>query len=82
MGITSWERRSGNDELGHTLSYTVARCTMRILELESRCAVIRTVGSNPTLSVPTPYGARDREFFQICTTNCTTTKPLLKVVHS
>jgi hypothetical protein len=23
---------------------------MRILELESRCAVIRTVGSNPTLS--------------------------------
>jgi hypothetical protein len=23
---------------------------MRILELETRCAVIRTVGSNPTLS--------------------------------
>jgi hypothetical protein len=33
------------------LSYKATRGGMRILELESRCAVIRTVGSNPTLSV-------------------------------
>jgi hypothetical protein len=37
-----------NAEPEHTLSYGMARINTRILELESRCAVIRTVGSNPT----------------------------------
>jgi len=39
-----------NAEPEHTLSYGMARINTRILELESRCAVIRTVGSNPALS--------------------------------
>ena len=39
-----------NAKPGHAISYGTARTNMRILELESRCAVIRTVGSNPTLS--------------------------------
>jgi hypothetical protein len=34
----------------HMVRYSVTRDGMRILELESRCAVLRTVGSNPTLS--------------------------------
>ena len=38
-----------NAKPGHPIGGT-ARTNMRILELESRCAVIRTVGSNPTLS--------------------------------
>ena len=39
-----------NAKLEHTVSYGTALGNMGILELESRCAVIRTVGSNPTLS--------------------------------
>ena len=49
-GTTGQDGRSGNVERGHTVSYATTRDNMKILELESRCAVIRTVGSNPTLS--------------------------------
>jgi hypothetical protein len=41
---------SENSKPKRTLSYWVTHAGTRILELESRCAVIRTVGSNPTLS--------------------------------
>jgi hypothetical protein len=36
------------------LTYYAERASMRILELENRCMGNRTVGSNPTLSVPIP----------------------------
>jgi len=49
-GITDQDRGTRNIKLQHTLSHWMAQPNMRILELESRCAVIRTVGSNPTLS--------------------------------
>ena len=42
------QRKIGEQE--RALRHWTARANMRILELESRCAVIRTVGSNPTLS--------------------------------
>ena len=48
--ITRRDHRSKNAELEHTLSDCSVQANMRIVELESRCAVIRTVGSNPTLS--------------------------------
>ena len=50
QGDTSWDQRVGNSKLERTLSHWTAQVSMGILELESRCAVIRTVGSNPTLS--------------------------------
>ncbi len=49
-GITSQHVRVRKAKLEHTLRHGAARASMRILELESRCTVIRTVGSNPTLS--------------------------------
>jgi hypothetical protein len=48
--ITNRDHRIINAKSEHTLSHWTAHANMRILELESRCAVIRTVGSNPTLS--------------------------------
>ena len=48
--ITSQDYRSENGEPEHTLSYTAAHASTRILELENRCTGNRTVGSNPTLS--------------------------------
>jgi hypothetical protein len=48
--ITSQDYRSENGEPEHTLSYTAAHASTRILELENRCTRKRTVGSNPTLS--------------------------------
>jgi hypothetical protein len=51
-GITRQDHRSKKPEQEHTLSYYVAPISMRILELENRCTGNRTVGSNPTLSVP------------------------------
>ena len=47
---TSQDRRIGNAEPEHTLSYWTAQANMKILELENRCTGNRTVGSNPTLS--------------------------------
>jgi hypothetical protein len=49
-GITERHRRRKTGEREHTLSYFAVRNGIRIIELESRCAIIRTVGSNPTLS--------------------------------
>jgi hypothetical protein len=49
-GIASQDGQSRNEELQQTVSYWAAQVSKRILELESRCAVIRTAGSNPTLS--------------------------------
>ena len=49
-GITGWDGSDENAEPKRTVSYSAAQDSMRIIELESRCAVIRTVGSNPTLS--------------------------------
>jgi hypothetical protein len=51
--ITNQDDRPKNGEQEHTLSHGAAQANTRILELESRCAVIRTVGSNPTLSATT-----------------------------
>jgi hypothetical protein len=48
-----------NAKLKRPVSYWAAPASMRILELENRCAVIRTVGSNPTLSVPIHCCKRD-----------------------
>ena len=53
-GITNWDCQWKNSEREGTVSYWTAQASMRILELESRCAVIRTVGSNPTLSAKDP----------------------------
>ena len=50
LDITSQHCQEKKGEQEHTVSYWAARASMRILELESRCAVIRTVGSNPILS--------------------------------
>jgi hypothetical protein len=50
QGITSQDHRLGNGEPERMVSDYAARASMRILELESRRAVIRTVGSKPTLS--------------------------------
>jgi hypothetical protein len=51
----AWDRTDEDHHMRNakqqlTLSYSATLSIMRILELESRCAVIRTVGSNPTLS--------------------------------
>ena len=52
MAPTITRRDHGTEigELDHTLSHWTAQASMRILELENRCAGNRTVGSNPTLS--------------------------------
>jgi hypothetical protein len=41
--ITNQDDRPKNGEQEHTLSHGAAQANTRILELESRCAVIRTV---------------------------------------
>jgi hypothetical protein len=48
-GITRRDHRRKNAEPKRTVSYSAARDSMRILELENRCTGNRTVGSNPTL---------------------------------
>ena len=37
-------------KLEHTVNYRATQASMRIIELENRCAVIRTAGSNLALS--------------------------------
>jgi hypothetical protein len=49
-GITSQDYRTRKAELEPTLRLWTAQANIRILVLESRCAVIGTAGSNPTLS--------------------------------
>src|SRR6476620_8075944 len=54
---TKRDHRLRNSEPDHTLKYRVGQVSMRIIELQSRCAVIRTVGSNRTLSANS-FGCR------------------------
>jgi len=49
-GITNQHHRVRNAEQEHTLNYSAAQASMRVIELENRCTGNRTVGSNPTLS--------------------------------
>jgi|SRR6476660_1494760 hypothetical protein len=49
-GITGWDGSDENAEPKRAVSYSAAQDSMRIIELENRCAGNRTVGSNPTLS--------------------------------
>jgi len=50
LGNTGRDYCSQNAEPKRTVSYSAARISMRIIELENRCTGNRTVGSNPTLS--------------------------------
>ena len=49
-GITNQHHRLRNAEQEHTLNYSAAQASLRVIELENRCTGNRTVGSNPTLS--------------------------------
>ena len=49
-GVTNQAQGIGNAKLEYTLRHWMAQVSMRILELESRCAVIGIADSNPTLS--------------------------------
>jgi len=49
-GITNQHHRLRNAEQEHTLNYSAAQASMRVIELENRCTGDRTVSSNPTLS--------------------------------
>jgi hypothetical protein len=71
--ITNQDRHTKNREQEHTLSYRTAQANMRILELENRCTGNRTVGSNPTLSVPTWFCIRACGGFIFLTPNLTPT---------
>src|SRR5262245_52926281 len=77
QATTSRDHRRRNPEPERTVSYSAVRDITRIIELENRCTGNRTVGSNPTLSVQRQGNARLFWLFQICTTNCTTTKRTL-----
>ena len=69
LGITSRDHRSRNGKLEHTLSYLTAQASMRIIELENRCTGNRTVGSNPTLSVPGNWLPRIPRVIMGCNTH-------------
>jgi hypothetical protein len=56
--ITRGDHETKIGEQEPILGYEVTRGSMRIVELENRCAGNRTVGSNPTLSASTQESQR------------------------
>ena len=51
-GITNQHHRLRNAEQEHTLNYSAAQASMRVIELESRCAVYPyrgTLSATPSL---------------------------------
>jgi hypothetical protein len=69
-GITGRHRHGKIGELERTVSYQTTRGSTRVFKLENRCAGNRTMGSNPTLSVPVPWFSTGCGGFLICPPTC------------